>query len=299
MVYENTHLWAAERIKSSIENRLIAEPIGSYSDFYYLGAVFPDILYYSRDSRISRAAYFLHGDTGAPTNAFIFEVLDQVKETSDEKNLVFIWGFLTHCAMDIVFHPVVFYFSGYASQDDQTSRLHSEYLHLHYETMIDRHFNKGIFLENMINPASVKDLAIPSILNISRRDIQNCLKKQIFYFRLIHSRLYYIMFKMLAAMGLADKRLVAGFYANLVVETKKLPQKLTYRDIISGREMEATLEDLMEKGITMAVKMVEAAHNYYAGHISKKSCQKVIAGHNLDTGRVNKTKADIRFSLRT
>jgi hypothetical protein len=298
MVYENTHLWAAEQIRRSLENRLIAEPIGRYSGFYYLGAVFPDILYYSRDSRLSRAAYFLHGDTGAPSNAFIFEVLDQAKATSDEKNLVFILGFLTHCAMDIVFHPVVFYFSGYAPQDDQTRRLHSEYLHLHYETIIDRHFNQGIFLENMINPAIVKDLAIPSILNISHRDIENCLKKQIFYFRLIHSRIYYIMFKMLANMGLADKRLVAGFYANLAVETQKLPQKLTYRDIISGSDLQATLDDLMEKGINLAVKMVAAAYDYYGGNISKQSCQRTIAGHNLDTGRVGKTKADIRFALK-
>ena len=299
MVYENTHLWAAEQVRRSIENRLIAEPIGSYSDFYYLGAVFPDILYYSRDSRISRAAYFLHGDTGASTNAFIFEVLDQVKKTSDEKNLVFIWGFLTHCAMDIVFHPVVFYFSGYAPQDDRASRLHSEYLHLHYETIIDRHFNKGIFLEDMINPAIVKDLAIPSILNVSRRDLATCLKKQIFYFRLTHSRLYYIIFKMLANMGLADQRLIAGFYTNLAVETRKLPQALTYRDIISGSELEATLDGLMKQGIDLAAKMVAAAYDYYAGNISKQSCQETIAGQNLDTGRCDKTKRDICFSLRS
>jgi hypothetical protein len=299
MVHENTHLWAAEQIRSRIENRLIAETIGSNLDFYYLGAVFPDLLFYGRDPRLSRAAYFLHGEPGVPSNAFIFDVLDQVKDKPDEKTLVFIWGFLTHCAMDIVFHPVVIYFSGYAPQDDPTSQLHSEYLHLHYETIIDRHFNKGFFLENMIKPAIVKDLAIPSIRNISRRDIESCLKKQIFYFRLTHSRLYYILFKILANMGLADKRLVAGFYANLAAETKKLPRKLTYRDIISGSDMEATLEDLMEEGINMAIKMVETAYDYSAGKISKESCKITIAGHNLVTGRVGKTKKDIRFSLRT
>ena len=100
-------------------------------------------------------------------------------------------------------------------------------------------------------------------------------------------------------MGLADKRLTAGFYANLAVETKKLPQKLSYRDIISGSELQATLDDLMEKGIDMAAKMIAAAYDYYAGNISKQSCQETIAGHNLDTGRLNKTKADIRFSLRS
>ena len=299
MVYENTHLWAAEQIRSRIKNSTIEETIGNNLDYYHLGAIFPDVLYYSKDPKISEAAHFLHGKAGAPTNVFIFDVLDQIRDTLDKKNLTFICGFLTHCAMDIVFHPVVFYFSGYDPNDDQSGQLHSGYLHLHYETIIDRHFNKRIFLENIIKPTIVKDLIIPSIRNISQQDIMDCLKKQIFYFRLIHSRLYYLIFKIFAKMDLVDKRLVAGFYANLNVETKKLPEKLNYRDIISGSDKEANLEELMEDGLNMAVKMIEAAYNYYVGKISKEFCKHTIAGHNLDTGRVNKTKADIRFSLRS
>jgi hypothetical protein len=299
MVYENTHLWAAEQIRNRIANRIIEETIGNNLDYYHLGAIFPDVLFYSRDPKISETAHILHGKAGAPTNEFIFDVLDQIKDTLDEKNLVFIWGFLTHCAMDIAFHPVVFYFSGYDPQDDHNRRLHSEYLHLHYETIIDRHFNNGIFLENIIKPAIVKDLIIPPMWDISRQYIENCLKRQIFYFRLIHCRLYYLIFKMFANLGLADKRLVAGFYANLNVETKKLPEKLNYRDIISGSDKEVRLEDLMEDGVNMAIKMVAAAYNYYAGNISKQSCKSMIAGHNLGTGRPNKTKEDIRFSLRS
>ncbi len=100
-------------------------------------------------------------------------------------------------------------------------------------------------------------------------------------------------------MGLVDKRLIAGFYANLKVETRKLPEKLNYRDIISGSDRKAILENLMEDAVNMAVEMVEAAYNYYMGRISKESCKHTIAGKNLDTGRVNKTRADIRFSLRS
>ncbi len=299
MVYENTHLWAAEQIRSRIKNSTIEETIGNNLDYYHLGAIFPDVLFYSRDPKISEAAYFLHGKAGAPTNVFIFDVLDQIRDKLDKKNLTFIWGFLTHCAMDIVFHPVVFYFSGYDPNDDQSGQLRNGYLHLHYETIIDRHFNKRIFLENIVKPAIVKNLIIPSIRNISRQDIMDCLKKQIFYFRLIHSRLYYLIFKMFAKMGLVDKRLVAGFYANLNVETKKLPEKLNYRDIISGSDKEATLEGLMDGGVDLAVKMIEAAYNYSVGKISKESCKSTIAGNNLDTGRGNKTKEDIRFSLKS
>ena len=49
MVYENTHLWAAEQIKSRIKNRIIEETIGNNLDYYHLGAIFPDVLFYSND----------------------------------------------------------------------------------------------------------------------------------------------------------------------------------------------------------------------------------------------------------
>jgi len=299
MVYENTHLWAAEQIKSRLKNSIIEQTIDNNLDYYHLGAIFPDVLFYSKNSEISDAAYSLHGETGVPTNEFIFKVLDPIRVTRDEKNLAFIWGYLTHYAMDIAFHPPVIYFSGYDPEDDRSGQLYSDYLHLHYETIIDRHFNKGIFLENIIKPAIVKNMTIPPIRNVSRQDIKNCLKKQIFYFRLIHSRLYYFLFKMFANVGLVDKRLVAGFYANLNVETKKLPETINYRDIVSGSDRQATLEDLMKDGINMAIKMVKAAYDYSAGKISKESCKITIAGHHLDTGRVNKTRADIRFSLKS
>ena len=60
--------------------------------------------------------------------------------------------------MDLVFHPVVFYFSGYDPKDDQSGQLHSRLSALeHYETIIDRHFNKRIFLENIVKPAIVNE----------------------------------------------------------------------------------------------------------------------------------------------
>ena len=299
MVYENTHLWAAERIRNRIEDPPIADTIAGHLDHYRLGAIFPDILFYSKNPDISRAAYYLHGDTGAPTNAFVFEILDQIKNKPDENTLVFIWGFLTHCAMDMVFHPVVFYFAGYDPEDNRDRQLDIDYLHLHYETIIDRHFNQGIFLEAMIKPFVVNDLKIPPLQDVSRRDIENCLKKQVFYFRLVHSRLYYRIFKVLAKMGLVDRRLVAGFYPNLAVETRRLLPKLNYRDILTGTDMETTLEELMKDGINIAIKMIAAAHDYAAGKISKETCQSTIAGHNLDTGRVGKTRKDIRFSIKS
>lgn len=45
--------------------------------------------------------------------------------------------------------------------------------------------------------------------------------------------------------------------------------------------------------------MIETADAYYTGRINKDECEKVIAGHSLETGQVGKRKADIRFSDNT
>ena len=82
MVSENTHLWAAEQIASRINSRIIGEIIGSHLDDYYLGAIFPDVLFYSRRPAVRKAAYALHGETGVPTNEFIFRVLDPIRDAA-------------------------------------------------------------------------------------------------------------------------------------------------------------------------------------------------------------------------
>jgi hypothetical protein len=297
MVYENTHLWAANAIKKQITNSILREIISTNIDHYHLGAVFPDTLYYSDDSKIKDIANFLHGDTNTPTNKIVFDVLDRIKRTQNDTNLAFICGYLTHCAMDIVFHPVVFYFSGYKKNSGAQEQARSSYLHWHYETFIDKRFNETFFLHHLIKPAVVDDLTVFSVLKISKRTIRNCLAKQISYFRRIHSRLFYNVYRVLAKIGWVEKKYIAGFYANLDVDQNRLAEKIEYQDIISGRTKKATLDGLMANAIEMGVKMVESAYDYYRGNISRQDCERIVVGKNLDTGQGGKTKADIRYSI--
>ena len=53
MTYENTHLWAADAVKTQITIDALREPINSNIDYYYFGAVFPDTFSYSQDKKIS------------------------------------------------------------------------------------------------------------------------------------------------------------------------------------------------------------------------------------------------------
>ena len=297
MSYENTHLWAASSIKGRIKNSGLKKLITGSIGYYYFGSVFPDTFSFSHDKKIRDISNFLHGETGISPSGVVFDVLDMAKRVGDKKNLAFICGFLTHCAMDIVFHPVVVYFSGYKPKSSPRQASKSSYLHWHYETYIDRRFNNEFYLNKIIKPTVVQDLVVTSILNISEQIILDCLKKQIAYFKRTHSRLIYMTYKMMSKIGLVEKKYLGGFYANLKVDPTRLPENIRYKDIISGENKEATIDGLMNEGIKMGVKMVESAYDYYCGNISRQVCEKTIAGNNLDTGRIGKTKADVRFSV--
>ena len=108
MAYENTHLFAANIIKNKIENETIRNVIEMNQDAYHIGSIFPDIFDFTRDTTIKTLSAVMHKGT----NEIVFQVLDRLRGKKDEENLAFVFGYLTHCAVDQILHPVVFYFSG-------------------------------------------------------------------------------------------------------------------------------------------------------------------------------------------
>ncbi len=297
MSSENSHLWAADVVKEQIESDVLRELIGSNIDHYYLGAVFPDIFFYSRDKKTRDISSALHGKNGTLTNGLVFDVLDRIRHTGDKKNLAFICGFLTHCAMDIVFHPIILYFSGYMPQNSKRKAAKSSYLHWHYETEIDKRFNNEFYLDEIIKLTVVPDLLAVSILNTPELVISDCIRSQIILFKRFRRPYVYRTHRILSAIGLVEKQYLGGFYANLKVDPSRIPDNISYRDIISGEDQETTMDDLMNQGIEMSIKMIESAFDYHCGKISLKLCKDTISGNNLNTGQIGKTMGDVKFSL--
>ena len=297
MAYENTHLYFAEEIRKEIENDLIKEIISLNLNQYRLGSIFPDTLSYSRKSKIRSIASYLHGNTGIPSNNFIFKMIEIIKKNKDEKELAFIFGYLTHCAVDITIHPVIYYFSGYNPNGTKQEKEKASYLHWHLETYLDAQINKTCYLENMIRIDYLDDLYISHILGIPFSDIRNALKRQISYFRVTRKKVFYRLYKLLSYVGIISKSWVGGFYENLNKEKLILPDNLIYKDIITGKEIKMTQIKIIKRSIEFGVRMIKGAYAYYIGNISRKQCEEIISGKNLDTGHFGKTKDDIRFTL--
>jgi len=296
MAYENTHLFAADKVRKCITNTELAGIISSNLNQYYLGSVFPDTMSYSKNKKIREVAGYLHGNSGVPTNNFVFEMLDQIKNIKNYKNLAFILGFLTHCAIDIVIHPPIFYYSGFKWNGSKRENKRASYLHWHLETYLDKIVNSSHYLEKMIKLDYLDGLIIDKLLDIPFSVIKNALKKQISYFKITHSRFNYRIYLLLNCLRIMPKNKIGGFYENLNKEKVVLPNKLIYRDIISGKLIETTLSELMKNAIELGKKMIEASYEFYCGKIDRKTCEKIVIGNNLNTGHFGKLKKDIRFS---
>lgn len=274
----------------------MAHIMEEYPRHYCLGAVFPDTLFYSKNDDIFQIAYKLHGDDGSPTNRFVFEVLDRIKGSKDRRNFSFIAGYLTHCAADIIFHPVVFCISGQIADAAANQKQRGSYLHWYHETLIDRHINNGFNVHEQVHPSLISDLIAPQILNIEAHMIVKALKRQMRYFSMIRSRFYYYVFRILSKTGLMPPETVAGFYDHLNTEDITLPEIIHYEDLFCGAPIETTLDDLTDQTVKLGGRLIESAHSYFTGFITRDECKQTISGKNLDTGRLDKTAHQIRFA---
>jgi len=296
MPFENTHLYLADKVRQALQNDELSTILKAHLDYYYLGSIFPDILFISKDQSISQLAYRLHGDGGVPTNQFVFGVLDRIRESRSLRDFAFIAGFLTHCAADITFHPIVFYISGYRPNAGKKEKQHYSYLHWKYETLIDARLNDRFRVEECVHPNLVKDLVAPEVLGVDVDTIIKHFERHRGYFAKIGSRFYYHVFRILSRLGLVPPEAEAGFYESLKAGDITLPERIPYRDVLSGEEMETSLDELADQSVNLGCRLVAAAHDYFTGTISREMCEETIVGESLHTGRLGKTMQDISHS---
>jgi hypothetical protein len=231
-----------------------------------------------------------------PTNRLIFAVLEQAKLSGDERDLAFAFGYITHCAVDIILHPMVYYLSGFQPDANHKESQRSSYIHWHLETLIDQRVNKRFCLREVINPSAFKGLFVLKFIGVEEKAFLTALNRQLRYFGIIGNRKMYHAFRVLSKVGMIPAEAVAGFYPNLQREKTRLPELIRYRELISGEERQTTVETLMRDSIRLGTAMIGSAFQFYSGTIDREACERHIRGQNLATGRLGKTKYDIRYS---
>ncbi|EWY42315.1 hypothetical protein N825_18675 [Skermanella stibiiresistens SB22] len=145
MPKELTHILFADsvsqRLRSAGQSGLADSLAGDRASFHF-GSMAPDTLFYQvtvplldRDHR--PWGDVIHGGAGEDTGAPIRDMLEQLAGTGDDAKFAFVCGFLTHMALDIVFHPWVYAVSGQYYDDDPVRRTESQARHRLVESWLD------------------------------------------------------------------------------------------------------------------------------------------------------------------
>jgi hypothetical protein len=290
MPKENTHIYFANQCAETLNtgSRIVIRDNDLF--YLYLGSIAPDIFFYGKDKNIQKISDFIHGKDGNLTNVLIFDQLKEIKASQNQSDLFFLFGFLTHCALDIIWHPIIYSLSGnYYSQDD-AERLKAVYLHKHLETFLDKLVNKSFCFSSSVKISLIEDSSflrcIEKEFKISRVEIKKALKRQKFWNKLFLSRIAFVVINFLNNLRIVNAEEELGlFYGNLKKDDCRLSNPLKWRDLLNGRDESSSIADLFKEAQNLSLEMIEAAFKFYSGEISEAECSQVISGKSLDTGQ--------------
>lgn len=299
MPRENTHLFFANKIKRL--NKELFDIISKHIDYFYLGSVFPDCFFYSNKGSIQNISDILHGKDGNLTNKIIFEILDEAKSKKNDKLYVFVFGLLTHCYLDIVFHPVVYYLTGDYYNKNIEKRKLAVFRHRHMEVILDKKVNNRFYFESSIEWKTLNDPEIMDVLasklNIYQNDIKSSLRKQYLYNVIFRSNVFYkIMLFMYKIKIIKDESLLALFY-NHFDRSDPLEDNLKYLDLFTGEKYKKNIKDLFDLAELRSKAAIYSAYKYYKGEENRERSEINIGGESLDTGYKNFAVKDIKYYL--
>lgn len=297
MPKENTHLLFAYRVLDEFRETDILQEVSSHLSHYLLGSIIPDTFYYSGRKPIERISESFHGKTGNPTNTVILSVLDAARRPDD---IAFILGYLTHCALDIAFHPVIYYLSGNYYDEVPQKRTHAVYLHRHLETCLDRDLKNAFRIHRTIRTAFLRGLVFEDVVSRDFHadigEIRRSLRKQLVSNLFFTSRAAYRIARVFTRFCLLKDSSYLGLFYRDVPSGECLPPLITVADLLTGQERTVTVKGLFADARGDAVAMMKAAFGYSRGEISREELLLAIPGKSLDTGRLGVSAADIRHT---
>jgi hypothetical protein len=298
MPKENTHIFFASELMQRLEHAELRHMLESHREYYFLGAVIPDTMYYSRREDISDT---LHGKSGNLTNELILDMLEQ---GGNERDLAFCCGYISHCALDITFHPMVYYLSGDYYDPDPSRREHAAYMHRHIETCLDSFIENRMRMHALLKGSLIEGLVFERIasqrFSVDIREIRRALRTQLWMNRLFTSRAGYVVYVFLCRLGLIRDRTLKGlFYADIAHEACLDFSMISYRDILTGEGRQTTSQKLFGQAVSRAAAMLAPAYAYTQGAISREELIRAIPGESLNTGTLRTPVTAIKYTAHT
>ncbi|MDC7125214.1 MAG: zinc dependent phospholipase C family protein [Spirochaetales bacterium] len=164
MPKESTHLFLSHAVIEKIETnstfRNIYEIINKSPKMFYAGSVSPDSIfnYLNGSAKVYFKQYANYSHNSNSHNIFAFLQRFANEDLPFMPALSFALGTISHFTADMIFHPVVFYFTG----KDKIGSDEAEIRHYKFESCLDKTIR-------WLNPW-LKDFHLPPFTNLSREE---------------------------------------------------------------------------------------------------------------------------------
>lgn len=149
MPKELTHILFADHLIDRLDRNGragLAQLLRHNRSTLHLGSIATDTLYYGLTFPIVDRDYahwgeIVHGghgeDTGTPIREMLFRLQNQPGDKGNDGRFAFVCGFLSHMALDIVFHPWVYAVTGPYYDADPVRQADSQMCHRLVESWLD------------------------------------------------------------------------------------------------------------------------------------------------------------------
>ncbi len=281
MPKEKTHISFALSTLSSLADSTPFNSINENIEDYILGAIGPDILFYSQDTKTGRISDILHGHDGSPTNRIILYLANE----TDTAALALCAGYITHCVLDMTVHPLINYLAGDYYDVDEKKKEAARLKHRVLETALDMQIPQPAYRISQLKATARSNhlfRAISCLYAIDEAATMKALRRMLFL-----NRLFTFKPSAFAAKLLKVSKSEFGLFYGYVKNPEsiiKLEQSFEYREPDSDSSAVFSFGQLLTKAEKEAVKRIKALQCYRIGSIKLEDLKAIIPGENLDTG---------------
>jgi len=301
---ENTHIFFINDVIQSLNCEETKGVLQANYESLCFGSIVADTFFYSSNKEVMLISEKIHGKEGEKTNELTFDLLDRAKRDRSENLLCMTIGYISHCVLDMIFHPVIYYLVGNYYDSNESVSNDAIYKHRLIETRLDHDINNSFYLDNILslNDKSIHDLLdVLSIkYNIANGHLIRAYKKQIIINKCFRNWFAYKLIYYLNELKILEySKIIPLFYHHLQKDNIELADKIEYRDIVNGQEMTDSLSNLFLSAKAESINRINAAFAYYHDKIDKAEAMQIIRGESLDTGREGCSVCNIAYSKST
>lgn len=294
MPKEWTHWTIAEETYNTLPEGTLKTAISHYPKLFFLGALLPDIPYYSvlmpEQNNFFELASRLHGQKGSNPYDFFQSYLAQTHMT--EADWALLSGAASHVHGDASFHPLVYYYCGYEKQSGGVA----DQRHHKFEMLLDRimlGYQKpkfGLTFQNLIKKTGITHKELVNKLLVffqfsqtarNQRLLRQLLRRESFLQKLISSPLVGKALNLPSKLGLHIFTSFRGlFYNSLSPLSWDFSTQFIYKHPVTGEDRKESLEEILNRAVENTKFFLEEMQETASGDFSHWS-NKAPA---LDTG---------------